>query len=129
MNSSKEVTATFIEEWYTLNITTVGNGTVNVDPIGPYRYGTGVTLTAISDPGWSFDSWSGDLTGSDNPETIVMDGNKEVTVMFTETPIYLCIDVFEQSSFVASTINVAVLTVVAIIRVFLIRLYNENKKQ
>jgi uncharacterized membrane protein YqjE len=43
--------------------------------------------------------------------------------------IYLCIDVFEQSSFMASTINVAVLTVVAIIRVFLIRLYNENKKQ
>jgi len=43
--------------------------------------------------------------------------------------IYLCIDVFEQSSFIASTINVAVLTVVAIIRVFLIRLYNENKKQ
>jgi len=43
--------------------------------------------------------------------------------------IYLCIDVFEQSSFIASTVNTAVLTVVAIIRVFFIRLYNENKKQ
>jgi len=37
--------------------------------------------------------------------------------------------VFEQSSFVASTVNTAVLTVVAIIRVFFIRLYNENKKR
>jgi VCBS repeat-containing protein len=83
MNISKEVTATFIEEWYTLNITTVGNGTVDVDPIGPYRYGTEVTITAIPDQGWSFDSWSGDLTGSDNPETIIMDGNKEVTAYFT----------------------------------------------
>jgi|TARA_R100000750_G_C2317469_1_gene84957 uncharacterized membrane protein YqjE len=43
--------------------------------------------------------------------------------------IYLCIDVFKQSSFIASTINVIVLTIVAIIRVFLIRLYNENKKE
>ena len=43
--------------------------------------------------------------------------------------IYLCIDVFEKSSFVASTINVAILTVVAVIRVFLIRLYSENKKR
>jgi uncharacterized membrane protein len=42
--------------------------------------------------------------------------------------IYLCIDIFEQSSFIASTINTAVLTIIAIVRVFLIRLYSENKK-
>ena len=83
MNSSKEVTATFIDEWYTLNIMTVGNGTVDVDPVGPYRYDTEVTMNAIPDHGWSFDSWSGDLNGSNNPETIVMDGNKAVTAHFT----------------------------------------------
>jgi len=83
MTKDMEITATFTEDWYTLNITTVGNGTVDVDPAGPYRYSTEVTLNAIPDHEWSFDSWSGDLNGSDNPETIVMDGDKDITAHFT----------------------------------------------
>jgi len=53
-------------------------------------------LTAIADSGWTFDSWSGDLNGNTNQTTIFMDGNKDVTAIFTEEgdtipPVTICI--------------------------------------
>jgi len=74
-------------EDYTLTINIEGNGTVTKDPdYEIYDYYTAVTLTAIPDDGWLFDSWDGDLTGSDNPEYIRMTGNKTVMAIFIETP-------------------------------------------
>ena len=71
---------------YTLTVTPVSNGTVTLDPAGGvYDPDTSVQLTAAAAPGWEFSGWSGDLSGSLNPETIVMDGNKTVTATFTET--------------------------------------------
>jgi uncharacterized repeat protein (TIGR02543 family) len=48
-----------------------------------------VTLTAIADPGWGFVGWSGDLSGSDNPETITITGNTTITATFTTHQIFL----------------------------------------
>jgi len=85
MNSSKEVTATFIEEWYTLNITIIGNGTVIKNPDQEtYVYGTPVNLTAVADTYWEFKEWSGDLNGSENPETIIITANTEVITTFIQ---------------------------------------------
>jgi hypothetical protein len=47
-----------------------------------YPSGTPVTLTANAEPGWYFDHWEGDLEGSENPDTLVMDGDKTVTAVF-----------------------------------------------
>jgi uncharacterized repeat protein (TIGR02543 family) len=70
---------------YTLTVNIVGQGTVSLNPPGgTYDAGTVVTLTATPDSGWQFDGWSGDLTGSTNPATITMNGNKTVTVTFSE---------------------------------------------
>jgi hypothetical protein len=44
-----------------------------------------VTVTATPDAGWSFGSWSGELSGTTNPETITMDGDKSITATFTES--------------------------------------------
>ena len=67
---------------YTLTVTIVGQG--SVDPAGgTYDNGTEVTLTAVADSGCNFMGWSGDLTGSTNPETITMDADKSVTATFT----------------------------------------------
>jgi uncharacterized repeat protein (TIGR02543 family) len=33
--------------------------------------------------GWQFDSWTGDASGTTNPVTVVMDGDKSVTANYT----------------------------------------------
>jgi uncharacterized repeat protein (TIGR02543 family) len=43
-----------------------------------------VTLTATPDSGWQFDGWGGDLSGTTNPTTITMNGNRTVIANFSE---------------------------------------------
>ena len=52
----------------------------------PYNYGDVVTLTSNAATGWAFDHWSGDLTGTDDPDDVTIDGNKTVTAHFTCDP-------------------------------------------
>ncbi len=91
MDADKTVTATFSEIpvlEYTLTTSTVGNGSISLNPTGgTYLEGTVVTLTATADSGWQFDNWSGALSGSTNPTTITMDGNKSVTANFSEVTV------------------------------------------
>lgn len=62
-----------------------GMGTVELDPpYGVYDPGTVVTLTATPSTNYLFEYWGGDLSGSVNPETIVMDENKEVSAVFSQ---------------------------------------------
>ncbi len=91
MDSDKNITAEFILEQHTLTITAV-NGTVTTNPNpvgGTYDHGTSVVLTATPDPGFQFDSWSGDITGNSLTETIVMDADKSVTANFIEGPVFV----------------------------------------
>jgi len=69
---------------YTLNIATSGNGsgTINIDPSSPYNYGDIVTLEAIPDDGSYFYGWSGNLSGSLNPDTITIIDNMTVDAEF-----------------------------------------------
>jgi len=69
---------------YSLTVNIEGSGSVNRNDTGPYNYGDVVELTAVPDVGWTFNEWKGDLTGSTNPDTIVMDGHKTVTANFTQ---------------------------------------------
>ena len=69
-----------------LTINIVGQGSVDVDPSGPYNPGAEVTLTAIPASGWEFQGWSGALSGSANPTTLKMNKNKWVRATFAEKP-------------------------------------------
>lgn len=94
MNSSKVITATFIQPQYTLTVNVVGSGLVAKYPDQPtYPEGTVVTLTAIPTLGWSFSGWSGDVNGNANPTTITMTGNKIVTATFTQDQYTLTVNV------------------------------------
>ncbi len=94
MTSDKNITAHFTQDQYTLTINIDGNGTVTKDPNQTtYIYGTLVNLTAVADPGWTFDHWSGDLNGSNNPEIINMTSDKNVTTHFTEDRYTLTISI------------------------------------
>ena len=63
----------------------VGSGSVTLDPAGGiYNEGTAVQLTAVAAGGWEFSGWSGGgLSGSANPETVVMSADTTVTATFT----------------------------------------------
>ncbi len=50
--------------------------------VSGYAYGDVVSITAHPDVGWTFIGWSGDLSGTNNPETITMSGNKQVYANF-----------------------------------------------
>jgi hypothetical protein len=47
-----------------------------------YNDGTVVTLTAVPNSGWLFKEWTGDLSGSQNPKTLIMNSDKSVTATF-----------------------------------------------
>lgn len=88
MDSDVTVTAVFLTEYVTLTINIIGNGTVNVTPNLPqYPRDTLVELFAIPDSGWTFLYWSGNLYGSQNPDTILMNGDKTVNAHFAVTGV------------------------------------------
>jgi uncharacterized repeat protein (TIGR02543 family) len=70
---------------YTLTVNTVGSGTVSKDPDeATYDAGTPVQLTANPAAGWTFNGWSDDAAGMDNPVIVTMDANKTVTATFVQ---------------------------------------------
>jgi Leucine-rich repeat (LRR) protein len=97
MTSDKTVVAVFKKK-YTLSMAIESTGTTEPPlgdtepPVGdnttvdgkPIVDGSEVLVRAIPATaiGWVFDHWEGDLQGSVNPQTIVMNGNKQVTAVF-----------------------------------------------
>jgi hypothetical protein len=49
-----------------------------------YAEGTRVTLTTIAGEGYRFDHWSGALSGSENPPTIVIGSDQVITANFAK---------------------------------------------
>ncbi|MDP3790726.1 MAG: FG-GAP-like repeat-containing protein [Candidatus Omnitrophota bacterium] len=71
---------------YTLTINAV-NGSVSMNPNKTtYSAGEEVAITATPDTGYTFNSWSGDVSGTTNPAIITMNANKTVTANFTVIP-------------------------------------------
>ena len=71
---------------YTLTTNVQGSGSVSLSPSGgSYCSGTQVTVTANPASGWTFQNWSGGLSGSTNPATITMTSNKTVTAVFQQS--------------------------------------------
>ncbi len=62
----------------------VGQGTIS-PPSGNYDKGSTLSMTASPEPGWTFGNWSGDLTGSDNPQDLLMNTDSSVTATFMQT--------------------------------------------
>ncbi|MDO9275603.1 MAG: ice-binding family protein [Lutibacter sp.] len=83
LNANTTLVANFVVSTYTLNVT-AQNGSVVINPDNlTYNNGDNVVLTATPNSGYQFTSWSGDATGTNNPLTVLMDGNKNITANFT----------------------------------------------
>jgi len=83
MDGNKSVTANFTINTYTLGIIAINGSVAKTPDQASYNHGTTVTLQATANTGYSFANWSGDASGTSNPITVVMDGNKSVTANFT----------------------------------------------
>lgn len=84
MDGDKSVTAVFTAaDSYILNVSAVHGSVTKTPDKTSYSPGETVTVQALHDAGYSFANWSGDLSGSTNPTTIVMDADKSVTAVFT----------------------------------------------
>lgn len=83
LTTDRSLVANFAVKTYELGVNVLGNGSVQKSPdLDKYLHGEIVELAAEPAQGWSFDSWSGDLEGSQNPASITMNANKEVTATF-----------------------------------------------
>jgi glucose/arabinose dehydrogenase len=89
MNSNKSIVATFAPAvtQYNLTVGTTGNGSVSKTPDQQaYNAGTSVSLTATPASGQQFSGWSGDVTSSENPLPVIMNGDKNITANFAAVP-------------------------------------------
>ncbi|MFO1498476.1 MAG: LamG-like jellyroll fold domain-containing protein, partial [Verrucomicrobiota bacterium] len=66
-----------------------GAGTIQADPApvnGSYAAGTVVRLTATPAGGYSFSGWTGAISGSDNPISVTINRDLQVTAQFAPQP-------------------------------------------
>ena len=93
LDSTQTVIATFTLDIYILDVTLEGSGTgtVTSNPFGIdcgvdcdelYDYGTVVTLTAVPDPEFKFNSWSGACSGTENTCDVTVDQALSVGAKF-----------------------------------------------
>ncbi|MCF8146194.1 MAG: InlB B-repeat-containing protein [Deltaproteobacteria bacterium] len=88
LTGSATVTANFAINTYTLTTAAnpVESGTVVKDPDkANYEHGEEVQVTATAEAGYTFTGWTGDLSGTNNPASLAMDGDKTVTANFAAT--------------------------------------------
>lgn len=85
MDSNKQVAAYFEKQFPFLKVQSNPPDGGTIDPgSGTYEAGTQKTITATAAPGYRFERWSGDASGTSNPTRVVMDSDKNITANFTK---------------------------------------------
>lgn len=83
VKSDHNIRATFGQISYSVSVSIIGNGSVTINPVkSSYYYGDTIELNAVPAFGWAFSSWTGDLVGSINFSSIIIDGNKDIMATF-----------------------------------------------
>ena len=90
VNSNQTITANFEKRKYPLTVSITGSGTVSEEIISAgkttteYTSGSVIRLTANASDGWSFSSWSGNVSSTQNPIEVSINEAKSVTAAFSE---------------------------------------------
>lgn len=67
----------------TVTVSDASHGSVEQEPVGELHAAkTAVTLTAVAEPGFEFECWTGDVSSSDNPLQVTLDTDLTVTAVF-----------------------------------------------
>ncbi len=70
---------------YELTTSSGSGGSVFPEGINNCEANTIAPIVATADEDYRFDHWSGDISGSENPKTVVMDSDKSITAHFVLT--------------------------------------------
>lgn len=82
-SASTTYTANFTTQYtLTTGVSPSGGGTVSPSGTNWYNSGQSVQVTATASSGYTFSSWSGDLSGSTNPVSVIMNTPKRLTAQF-----------------------------------------------
>ena len=102
MDSDKDIAAIFVKRDYPLTLLTEGEGSISERIIqqrtSDYPHGTMIELTAEPATGWEFERWKGDLEGNENPAEITIEGETEVTAVFTRIEYPLTITIIGEGN-------------------------------
>ena len=97
LDSDKDIAAIFEKRDYTLTIETIGEGSVSERVVQQktteHPYGTVVELTAEPAEGWEFGGWEGDIESKENPVTLTIEDETNVTAVFTRIEYPLTINI------------------------------------
>ena len=100
VDAPKNVTATFTQDQYVLNVLIdndgVGgeqNAVTKTPDQATYVYGDQVQLTAVPQPGWTFVGWTGAVTGASPTVSLTMNESKTVTARFEQNKYDLTLNV------------------------------------
>jgi len=83
LGGDARIRARFAPITHSLTVDVEGEGSILADPdLAAYAYNTTVELTATPAEGYEFISWSGQASGSNNPLSVLMDGDKVIGARF-----------------------------------------------
>ena len=82
---------------FTLVVAASEGGSVDTSG-GTYNENSNVTVTAAPAQGYVFSGWTGNASGSTNPLTVSMTGNKDITATFSRNQYALTVGVVGQGS-------------------------------
>lgn len=83
MSADRSVTAHFVQIVHMLTTETNGHGTVTPQG-GEFAENSTVNILATPDNGWRFTGWSGDVSGNQNPVSVVMRSDRHVVANFEQ---------------------------------------------
>ena len=92
VDGPKEVTATFLRTYQLTTIAQPEQGGRVVPDDTVYVRDTDIEVEAIPNQGWRFINWEGDFTGSHNPFSLTMNGNKTIVGNFEREEFTVDID-------------------------------------
>ena len=88
---------------YTVTTQVVGEGSITGN-LGTYEAGASAELTAVANEHYDFVNWTGDVSSTENPLTITVDGDKNITANFAKKQYTLTVFVNDENK---GTIDVA----------------------
>ena len=92
-NSTDNSASTPVEK-FDLAVSASEGGSVDTSG-GSYNSNSSVTIKATPANGYEFTGWSGNVTGSTNPLTLTVNGNKNITANFAEIKLQLSVTASE----------------------------------